>query len=756
MVKYDVIFVDFPHRQHDGTSSKHPAVVLEGNKLAHLAAQVTSRVDKYNSFSDYKIKDWEEAGLFKPSVARLGQQEAFSDDIVINKIGHLSDDDIAGIEEILNKDESLNESSDPHFQVYDKKVKDAGYTDDEIAKVISIADEYENNADNGFISYAEMDEYADKIGLEDMSDSELRRTWDLYYDVLSRESFTDDDSTGIEKYKKYSDAASAFAEIINREARRRKEAGNYNPDVDESLNETFSYNPEDKEQELYFDKLYISDKNDDEFPIYGYSYYVPTEDIIDDLFDLSASDGADEAYKYFLSIEELPWQERDQKIDEYIKNNFNKLIEKYYDKLLDKYEDNALEAAQEDANSGKFDYDSSDDEYESSIDMQMYRNEALKEASYGGAYDIEDDMYFTRDDLNEFCDILIDKLNDKFGYSFDIYDAGFDSPTQLYIEVIDETHSLDVPTIYKSFVVDMRKIRKPADLQKYIPTVFDYFAKRFEEEYNEQNFDESFDNKKDKTKINESVTSVLQDKIIDCLDWFILMEMEFPKDEFLADSWEDVKDGIEMGIDPEFEVAEGIVEYFRPIIAFNKRYNKEVEEEGIFEDEIELYKNLIRAMNNYLSQNGYEPNIKESLNEAKFGPYKYRYEVHWVSPEGKDILLGANKSIDGAEEIAINQIQELLTNPWESNENKYKIIYSLYIYDSEKDDADVMSIDLEDYIDGILSELDSRIRTNSLDEDTIKQNGKWVNKGEEGTHGKFATKKAADAQRRAIWVNWNK
>ena len=132
MVKYDVIFVDFPHRQHDGTSSKYPAVVLEGNKLAHLAAQVTSRVDKYNSFSDYKIKDWEEAGLFKPSVARLGQQEAFSDDIVINKIGHLSDDDIAGIEEILNKDESLNESSDPHFQVYDKKVKDAGYTDDEI------------------------------------------------------------------------------------------------------------------------------------------------------------------------------------------------------------------------------------------------------------------------------------------------------------------------------------------------------------------------------------------------------------------------------------------------------------------------------------------------------------------------------------------------------------------------------------------------------------------------------------------------
>ena len=42
-------------------------------------------------------------------------------------------------------------------------------------------------------------------------------------------------------------------------------------------------------------------------------------------------------------------------------------------------------------------------------------------------------------------------------------------------------------------------------------------------------------------------------------------------------------------------------------------------------------------------------------------------------------------------------------------------------------------------------------------EDTIKtKDGKWTNKGDEGTHGKFNTKKEADAQRRAIWVNWNK
>lgn len=42
----------------------------------------------------------------------------------------------------------------------------------------------------------------------------------------------------------------------------------------------------------------------------------------------------------------------------------------------------------------------------------------------------------------------------------------------------------------------------------------------------------------------------------------------------------------------------------------------------------------------------------------------------------------------------------------------------------------------------------------SLNEDTIKtKDDKWVNKGIEGTHGKFRTKKQADAQRKAMFAN---
>lgn len=41
-----------------------------------------------------------------------------------------------------------------------------------------------------------------------------------------------------------------------------------------------------------------------------------------------------------------------------------------------------------------------------------------------------------------------------------------------------------------------------------------------------------------------------------------------------------------------------------------------------------------------------------------------------------------------------------------------------------------------------------------MNEDTIKtKGGKWTNKGDEGTHGKFRTKKEADAQRKAMFAN---
>ena len=50
-------------------------------------------------------------------------------------------------------------------------------------------------------------------------------------------------------------------------------------------------------------------------------------------------------------------------------------------------------------------------------------------------------------------------------------------------------------------------------------------------------------------------------------------------------------------------------------------------------------------------------------------------------------------------------------------------------------------------------ELQQYLKTRGLTEDTVKQGSSWVNKGKEGTHGKFKTKKAADKQRKAMFAN---
>lgn len=59
--------------------------------------------------------------------------------------------------------------------------------------------------------------------------------------------------------------------------------------------------------------------------------------------------------------------------------------------------------------------------------------------------------------------------------------------------------------------------------------------------------------------------------------------------------------------------------------------------------------------------------------------------------------------------------------------------------------------DFEHFASDLEYKYDKYIK-DKLNEDTIKQGNSWVNKGKEGTHGKFRTKKEADAQRKAMFA----
>ena len=86
----------------------------------------------------------------------------------------------------------------------------------------------------------------------------------------------------------------------------------------------------------------------------------------------------------------------------------------------------------------------------------------------------------------------------------------------------------------------------------------------------------------------------------------------------------------------------------------------------------------------------------------------------------------------------------------------------IHEYEMDYDKDFDVDRNLQDFFDKIIEEnpelgepLDES-KEDKVCEDTVKQDNKWVNKGKDGTHGTFKTKKAADAQRKAMFANKGK
>ena len=103
---------------------------------------------------------------------------------------------------------------------------------------------------------------------------------------------------------------------------------------------------------------------------------------------------------------------------------------------------------------------------------------------------------------------------------------------------------------------------------------------------------------------------------------------------------------------------------------------------------------------------GGNPVMKRYI-KSGVSPWKTKYTVHWISPDGKDCLLGGSNSVDEANEIAQRQAREIFESPFESNERKFHFLETIYIVDMQTEE-DVMNIDTDDYIDSLMSELHSR------------------------------------------------
>ena len=112
-------------------------------------------------------------------------------------------------------------------------------------------------------------------------------------------------------------------------------------------------------------------------------------------------------------------------------------------------------------------YEDDFDDYDHSYEPDQADWNDLKDvtsASYGGAYDILDDYYFTRDDLVDFGEEIVTQLENLEPGDYFVNDLDMVNPKTIHIEIYCRNKEAYAD---KNIVIDMRRIQKPSDLNKY-------------------------------------------------------------------------------------------------------------------------------------------------------------------------------------------------------------------------------------------------------------------------------------------------
>ena len=101
--KWDIILVHFPFTDLK-TTKKRPALIISpdeyNEKLDVVIAFITSKLDSEYRTGDYKIQEWEQSNLPKPSMIRM-KFATIDKSIIVKKIGKLIEKDKAEFTKLL-------------------------------------------------------------------------------------------------------------------------------------------------------------------------------------------------------------------------------------------------------------------------------------------------------------------------------------------------------------------------------------------------------------------------------------------------------------------------------------------------------------------------------------------------------------------------------------------------------------------------------------------------------------------------------
>ena len=102
----DVVLVPFPFSDQT-TTKRRPAVIVSSNLYNNASSDIvimaiTSQIDKAAGIGECLIKDWQVAGLLKPSAIKPAIS-TIEQKLILKKLGSLSSDDLSSAENALKK-----------------------------------------------------------------------------------------------------------------------------------------------------------------------------------------------------------------------------------------------------------------------------------------------------------------------------------------------------------------------------------------------------------------------------------------------------------------------------------------------------------------------------------------------------------------------------------------------------------------------------------------------------------------------------
>lgn len=93
--------------------------------------------------------------------------------------------------------------------------------------------------------------------------------------------------------------------------------------------------------------------------------------------------------------------------------------------------------------------------------LKVIERPNMNEASYGGAFDVADDQIFTREDIDNLAEEVLNHINETYDYKFDISAAYIDG-NELEVGVENDELGEYITTLK----IDMRKVKEPWHLKR--------------------------------------------------------------------------------------------------------------------------------------------------------------------------------------------------------------------------------------------------------------------------------------------------